>query len=89
MRGEKSLLEWDTLLEKQAGSRESQALSQANSQFYCLKTEKIPTGTVALGDWLGGYRVGDIAVVQSPSHVRLFATPWTATHLVPLSLTTS
>ena len=33
MRGEKSLLEWETLLEKQAGSRESQALSQANSQF--------------------------------------------------------
>ena len=27
------------------------------ASFYSLKTEKIPTGMVALGDWLGCYRV--------------------------------
>ena len=26
------------------------------ASFYSLKTEKIPTGMVALGDWLGCYR---------------------------------
>ena len=31
----------------------------------------------------------DIVVVQSPSHVRLFATPWTAAHQASLSLTIS
>ena len=30
-----------------------------------------------------------MAVVQSLSHVRLFATPWTATHLASLNFTTS
>ena len=30
-----------------------------------------------------------IVVVQSPSRVRLFATPWTAAHQAPLSLTIS
>ena len=30
-----------------------------------------------------------IVVVQSPSHVQLFATPWTATHQASLSLTIS
>ena len=29
------------------------------ANFYNLKREKIPTGRVALGDWLGRYRVGD------------------------------
>ena len=27
--------------------------------FYSLKAEKVPTGTVALGDWLACYRVGN------------------------------
>ena len=27
--------------------------------FYSLKTKKIPIGMVALGDWLGCYRVGN------------------------------
>ena len=25
------------------------------ANFYSLKTKKIPPGSVALGDWLGGY----------------------------------
>ena len=29
------------------------------ANFYNLKREKIPTGRVALGDWLGRYRVGN------------------------------
>ena len=28
-----------------------------------------------------------IVVVQSPSHIQLFVTPWTAAHQVSLSLT--
>ncbi|CAI9156044.1 unnamed protein product, partial [Rangifer tarandus platyrhynchus] len=39
-----------------ASLRESQLLLQQVANFYSLKTEKIPTGTVALGDWLGCYR---------------------------------
>ena len=30
-----------------------------------------------------------VVVVQSPSHVRLFVTPWTAAHQASLSLTIS
>ena len=29
------------------------------ANFYSLKTEKIPTGMVALGDWLACYKVDD------------------------------
>ena len=32
-------------------------LHQLVANFYSLKTEKILTGRVALGDWLGFYRV--------------------------------
>ena len=32
-------------------------LHQLVANFYSLKTEKILTGRVALGDWLGCYRV--------------------------------
>ena len=34
---------------------------------------------------LGGGKIGDIVVLQSPSHVQLFATPWTATRQAYLS----
>ena len=42
-------------------------------------------GTI-LGFSLGS---GNIVVVQSPSHVQLFATPWTTAHQAPLSSTIS
>ena len=29
------------------------------ASFYNLKTEKVPTGMVALSDWLGCYRIGN------------------------------
>ena len=57
MRGEQSLLEREMLLEQWAGSKESGPLSRATSQFL-QPQDKIPAGTVALGDWLGCYRVG-------------------------------
>ena len=41
MSGESSLLESETLI----------------VNFYSLKTKKIPIGMVALGDWLGCYKV--------------------------------
>ena len=56
---------WETLLEQRASSRESRSLSQTVAKFYSLETEKIPTGRVAVGDWLGYYRVV-LTVVQSP-----------------------
>ena len=38
------------------------------ANFYNLKREKIPTGRVALGDWLGHYRVGNKVVLLLFSH---------------------
>ena len=35
------------------------------ANFYSLKTEKIPTGMVALGDWLGCYGVGILSTTGS------------------------
>ena len=37
-------------------------LATEEVSFYSLKTEKIPTGRVALDDWLGHYRVGNRVV---------------------------
>ena len=34
-------------------------LCELVANFYSLKTKKIPTGRVALGNWLGCYRVSD------------------------------
>ena len=44
-----------------------------------------------LSDWpeLNKYLLQCVTVVQLPSHVQNFATPWNATHLVSLSFTTS
>ena len=44
-----------------------------------------------LSDWpeLNRYLLQCVTVVQLPSHVQNFATPWNATHLVSLSFTTS
>ena len=36
--------------------------------------------------WLGDWTTANYVVVQSPSHVWLFVTPWTATHQASLSL---
>ena len=60
MRRGYSLLEWETLLEQQDSSWKNRLLLTAKTNFYSLKTEKIPTGMVALGDLLGCYRVGTL-----------------------------
>ena len=59
MRGEQSLLEWETLLEQQAGSGRAKHFRRLAANFYILKTEKIPTGRVVLGDWLRCSGVGN------------------------------
>ena len=48
--------------------RHDLATEQQEANFYSLKTEKIPTGRVALGDWLGHYRVGNKVVLLLFSH---------------------
>ena len=46
------------LLELWAIARESRHFSWDSSQLCSLKTEETPAGRLALGDWLGRYRVG-------------------------------
>ena len=53
--GQRSLAGYSPWGHKQSDTTER--LSTAN--IYSLKTEKIPTGRVALGDWLGCYRAGN------------------------------
>ena len=43
------MLQWETLLEQWASSWESRPFCGPVANFYSLKTEKIPTGRVALG----------------------------------------
>ena len=38
-------------------SKKSDTTERLSDNFYNLKIEKIPAGTVALGDWLGCYKV--------------------------------
>ena len=40
-----------------AAQRRADAFHGLVVNFYSLKTQKIPAGRVALGDWLGYYRV--------------------------------
>ena len=44
------------LLKQQASSWETKLFHRLVANVYRLKTEKIPTVMVALGDWLGCYR---------------------------------
>ena len=67
MRAESSLLEWETLLEQQAGTRRAHPLHGLVANLHSLKTEKTPVGRVALGDWLGCYRVGTAPNMESGS----------------------
>ena len=41
-------------------------IKHSTASFYSLKTKKIPTGTVVLGEWLGHYRVSTrVGVLRS------------------------
>ena len=42
-----------------------------------------------LHSWPSCHRVGQFSSVQSPSHVRIFVTPWTAARQASLSITNS
>ena len=64
------MLQWETLLEQWASSWESRPFCGPVANFYSLKTEKIPTGRVALGDWLGCYRVGNSVSIFTKHGVR-------------------
>ena len=43
----------------------SNLAAAAAANFYSLKTQKIPAGRVAVGDWLGCYRVGILPNIES------------------------
>ena len=49
----------------QAGSRRAEPSCGLIANFYSLKTKKIPTGSVALGDWSGCYRVDILPSMES------------------------
>ena len=53
---------WGCLLHR---SGRADAFPELVANFYILKTKKITAGSMALGDWLGCYRVGILADMGS------------------------
>ena len=72
---------------KKKGTNE--LIYKTETELKMQKTNTVTWGKVERDKWEIGIDIYILLLVQLPSHVRLFATPWTAPHQASLSLTIS